>query len=88
MHIEPIAIVDNNNRPALPLELALALLHRLRRSVWGGHKVWAVRVLQQIFVKNLSAFLQKSHLGSALVGHLGFVTAHRMNLIGDHLGQQ
>ena len=39
-------------------------------------------------VKNLSAFLQKSHLGSALVGHLGFVTAHRMNLIGDHLGQQ
>lgn len=44
-HIEPVAIVDNNDGPALPLELTLALLHRLGRSVWGGHKVRAVGVL-------------------------------------------
>ena len=125
-HIEPVAIVDNNDRPALPLELALALLHRLGRSVWGGHKVRAVGVLQQIFVKYLCATnicqisFRNKYLSNIFIffifmhfkilpeqcprrtpgnnfkikissfficSHLCFVTAHRMNLIGDHLDQ-
>ena len=46
----PVAIIDHDSGPALPLELAVTLLQRLGRAVRGGHKVGVVRVLQQLFV--------------------------------------
>ena len=44
-YFQPVAIVNDNDWPALPFEFPLALLNRLGRSVWGRHKVRAVRVL-------------------------------------------